>query len=208
MSEFFASLTTWQAEYWNISVTIDGFTDVQEAAKFGYFARSLVREEENLFLIDGDGERIQLSDSQVRVYERKPEFYHKTMISDEDFVEKDIPMYLFSEIEGLNGTFGSLSYGVRDKDLKPVKFDSKSFSKPDPPFPSSACPPYDELVFIAPDHHLFAQYWRDRNNFTEDNFRFWTDGETIAVRKDNGEQIEQILNLFKGAIVTKSERDM
>lgn len=208
MSDKFASITSWQAEDWEVSVIIDGFTEVQEAAKFGYCVRSLVREGENLFLIDGDGDRIQLNDAQIRVYERKPESAGKEEIREEDFVEREIPIYLFSEIEGLNGTFGSLSYGVRDKDSKPVKFDSKSFEKPAPPFPSSACPPYDELVFIAPDRHLFAQYWRDRDNFTKEDLRFWTDGETIAVRKDNGEQIEQILNQFKGTIVTKSEHDI
>lgn len=63
MSENFRSITTWLAEDWEVSVIIDGFASVQEAAKFGYFVRSLVREGENLFLIDGDGERIQLNDS-------------------------------------------------------------------------------------------------------------------------------------------------
>ncbi|NJP20968.1 MAG: hypothetical protein HC763_20460 [Hydrococcus sp. CRU_1_1] len=81
-----------------------------------------------------------MNDSQICVYERKPESYRKTMISDEDFVERNVPIFLFSEIEGLNGTFGSLSYGVLDEDSKPVKFDSKSFSKPASLFPSSARP--------------------------------------------------------------------
>lgn len=208
MSDKFASLTIWQAEDWEVSVIIDGFTDVQEAAKFGDFARSLVREGDCLILIDGDGERIQLSDSQVRVFERKPESIGKKMIGDEDFVERDVPIYLFSEIEGVNGTFGSLSYGVRDKNLKPVKLDSKSFSKPAPPFPSSACPPHNELVFIAPDPHLFANYWNQKKGFDNSiRCQFWTDGYRIAVRKEDVQCTLKLLKMFKGTIVDVNDCD-
>lgn len=87
--KYFASVTTWQGEYgWEVDVIIEKFTSIIDAALFGYCVRSLVFEEDCLILIDGDGDRIQLKDDWVRVFELKPELHSKRIITCEDFLEK------------------------------------------------------------------------------------------------------------------------
>lgn len=187
----------------------EGFATIDEAAAFGALARRLIREENQLILIDKGGERIQLSDAQIRILQVKPEVLKKGMIgSEDDYLERNIPIYLFSEVKGLNGTFGSLSYGVLDKDSKPVKFDASVYHRKEKTFPSKACPPHDELIFIAPDPHLFARYWNREKGF-DDSIRcqFWTDGYRIAVRKEDVQCTLKLLKIFKGNIVNVSDSD-
>jgi hypothetical protein len=114
--KYFASVTTWQGEYgWEVDVIIEKFTSIIDAVLFGYCVRSLVLEEDCLILIDGDGDRIKLKDDWIRIFELKPESHSKRAVTRENFIEKKIPIQLFSEVKGLNiKKFNLLSFGVLD----------------------------------------------------------------------------------------------
>jgi len=111
----FSSVTTWQNDVWFIDIFMSGFSTAQKAADFGSNGlKSLIREGDTLVLVRCDGELLPVPADQVKVYRLKPEAVSKlvTTCDDRDLVA--ITPREFAKIPGLSGTFGSLSYGVRD----------------------------------------------------------------------------------------------
>jgi hypothetical protein len=153
---YFTSVTTWQGDDgWQIEILVEGFASIIDAALFGYCIRSLVREGDCLILIDSDGDRLQLRDRQIRVFQLKCEAQEKSMSDRQDFIEKEIPIELFSEVKGLNKKrFGSLSFGVLEQNSNRVLFDVEYFEKSEKnwSFTNYNCPPENELISTIVHH--------------------------------------------------------
>ena len=113
MSKTFSSVTTWEAETYFISVTINGFKTLEEAKKFGRDSvKKLVWEGTHLVLVT-DGNKIELQDDKIKVMELTPEAQKKVMIGDdEDFRERNIPRQTLAKMDEFKQGFSFLSYGV------------------------------------------------------------------------------------------------
>lgn len=114
----YQSVTTWQAEEWEVEVTIDGFFTIEEAANFGTKKAKQLKHETDtdyLILIDDLGHCHRIEQFGVKIYKLKPESRTKLTISMDDFILFDLKIQDFSTTDGLNSGFGQQSYGVKDK---------------------------------------------------------------------------------------------
>lgn len=118
-TQTYQSVTSWQAEEWQVEVTISGFFTIEEAANFGAKKAKKLKHEPNadhLILIDDSEHCHRIPQEGVKLYKLKPEGQAKLMISMDDLVLVELKIQEYSHIEGLNRGFGSQSYGVKDKD--------------------------------------------------------------------------------------------
>jgi hypothetical protein len=222
--ETFFLVTYWQGDCgWEISVFVEGFFSAIDAVKFGILVSDLILENNRLFLIidksgspeetlhycslgNVKGDRIQLSDYDIRVFRIKSELTtNQKNPCEDDYIEQGIPIKLFSEIKGLNKKFNLLSYQVLDENYTPIEFDSIYLerSKNDSSFPFF--PPDNELVFIRGKYDLFWQHVIEENTFIDYQYWICSDGKTIAVQKENSECIKKIINFLDGTFVDNPE---
>lgn len=116
-TQTYQSVTTWQAEEWEIEVNIDGFFTIESAAEFGAKKVKKLKHEPNagyLTLIDDLGHCHRITQEKVKLYKLLPESQAKLMISMDDFVLVELKIQDFSHTEGLDRGFGFQSYGVKD----------------------------------------------------------------------------------------------
>lgn len=115
-SQDFKSVTNWQGDcWWEVGVTVGGFSTVQAANDFGcHQAKRLIHllNADYLVLIDSLGNHHKIEQNQVVVRKIKSESQHKLCVGDDDFAIADVKIEDFSTIEGLNTSFECLSYGV------------------------------------------------------------------------------------------------
>lgn len=126
----YKSITTWQAEEYEIEVALDGFHTIEGAASFGNQKGTILKHQQDtnyLTLFDIEGNQYRIEQYQVTVRKLKQESEKKLIVSDNDYLEVDISIREFSGINGLNGSFGSLAYGVRDSCDQSVSLESLGF---------------------------------------------------------------------------------
>lgn len=122
-TQTYQAVTFWQAEEWQVEVTISGFSTIEEAADFGAKKAKKLKHEPNadyLTLIDDSEYCHRIKQEKVKLYKLLPESQVKLMISMDDFVLVELKIQEYSHIEGLNRGFGSQSYGVKDNYDCPV----------------------------------------------------------------------------------------
>ncbi len=120
----YKSVTSWQGdEHWQITISCGSFEDFESAAVFGNESIDKVyydKKRGKLILKMYQGQDIEVLDSQVVASKIKPESFGKWLVDDNDYEPMDVKIEDFAEIEGLNGSFCGLSYGVEDEAGNPV----------------------------------------------------------------------------------------
>lgn len=122
-TQTYQSVTTWQAEDWEIEVNVGSFLTIESAANFGAKKVKKLKHEPNtdyLTLIDDLGHCHRNPQKCVKVYKLLPESQTKLMISIDDFILVELKIQDFSHTEGLDRGFGFQSYGVKDNYDCPV----------------------------------------------------------------------------------------
>lgn len=117
-TQIYQSVTSWQAEEWQVEITIDGFSTIEKATNFGAKKAKKLKHEPNadhLILVDDLGHCHRIKQHQVKLYKLLPENQSKLMISMDDFTLVELKVQDFSNTEGLDRGFGFESYGVKDK---------------------------------------------------------------------------------------------
>ena len=107
----------------SLTITYGSFEDFESAAVFGNESIDNVyydKQQGKLILKMYQGQDIEIADSQVVASKIKPESFGKWLVDDNDYEQIDVKIEDFAEIEGLNGSFEGLSYGVEDEAGNPV----------------------------------------------------------------------------------------
>ncbi len=122
----FTSRTTWQAEDYEVTVTVPGFGSVDAAAKFGNAMGLRLRlVGDQLVLSEPDGRHHVIDDAHASLRRLKDGRDGATIfVRAEDFEPVSLPVAKYCDTPNLNRGFGSLAYGVLDADGAPVSLPS------------------------------------------------------------------------------------
>lgn len=108
------SSTTWQAEYFEVEVTVGGFESATAASRFGKDVASLVLMHGQLVLTSPCFCPLKVADANVQVRERRADARRKSVIDESDFEDRAIPIRDFALHADLASGFECLAYGVRE----------------------------------------------------------------------------------------------
>lgn len=120
MSNTYRPVTIWQNENFHADVVVPrNFDTIEAAAEFANTCRKLQLRGEKLYLIIDRGEELEVNDSHVRLRELTEKARQKICMGHpigdlEDFADCIISIADWSSHAILNGTWGSLAYGVKD----------------------------------------------------------------------------------------------
>lgn len=110
----YASITVWQAEYYELRVKYGAFPSKKEAEIFGNSCRYLWYSPDNesqMFLANELGKYVTLDDSQVELWKLKASSEDKCFIDDSDLELCPLTIKKMSRVKDL-ASFGSSSFGA------------------------------------------------------------------------------------------------
>lgn len=119
----YRAVSIWQAEDFNLEITFSQeFVEIIEAVRFANshklrydsIERKLIAEERDsaIFHI--------VTNDELKVFELKKASEGKLVLTDRDFETVDITIEDFYSVPDLSGSFGSLAYGVVNRESKSV----------------------------------------------------------------------------------------